>query len=310
MELRHLRYFLAVGEAQSFTKASAQLRIAQPALSRQMQDLEDTIGVDLLKRTSRGVILTAEGKLFLEEARDLLKRADEAVEKVRALARGHYGDLHIGYASALTVELVPPALAAFQKKFPRVNVVLHDVSRREFMEGLEAGTLEFGVIPVALQMPGMEFEVLRTYPFCVALPHTHPLAKLKSIPLVKVAAEPLVGLRRSDNPGYYHVLDRVFSHVGLKHRVVAECDTASSLIAAIEAGRGISVTIPAFKHVSGKRLVYRQLDGITEVFSIGLARATNGDLTPAGERFCEIMRMVANATMTDKPSKQKGARAA
>ena len=87
MELRHLRYFLAVGEALSFTKAAAQLRVAQPALSRQVKDLEDEIDVDLLRCGRRGAILTAEGRLFLEEVRELLKRTDESVEKVRALAR-------------------------------------------------------------------------------------------------------------------------------------------------------------------------------------------------------------------------------
>jgi len=100
MELRHLRYFVAVAEALNFTKASARLRVAQPALSRQMTDLEDEIGVDLMKRSPRGVTLTAEGKLFLEEVRELLKGADESVEKVRALARGEYGELHVGYAPA------------------------------------------------------------------------------------------------------------------------------------------------------------------------------------------------------------------
>src|SRR5258708_33699622 len=97
MELRHLRSFLAVGEALSFRKAAAKLRIAQPALSRQVQDLEDEIGVDLFRRSPRGVTLTAEGKLFLAEVREVLKRCDESVEKVRALARGEYGELHIGY---------------------------------------------------------------------------------------------------------------------------------------------------------------------------------------------------------------------
>src|SRR6267142_4524589 len=117
MELRHLRYFLAVGEALNFTRAAAQLRVAQPALSRQMQDLEDEMGVDLLRRSPRGVTLTAEGKLFLEEVRELLKRADESVEKVRALARGEYGEF-VGYAPVPTVEVLPPALAAFQKAVP------------------------------------------------------------------------------------------------------------------------------------------------------------------------------------------------
>ena len=88
MELRHLRYFLAVGEALNFTKAAAQLRVAQSALSRQVHDLEDEIGVELLRRSPRGVTLTAEGRFFLQEVRDLLNRTGESVEKVRALVRG------------------------------------------------------------------------------------------------------------------------------------------------------------------------------------------------------------------------------
>src|ERR1700689_4221406 len=109
MELRHLRYFLAVADALNFTKAAMQLRIAQPALSRRVQDLEDEIGVDLLKRSSRGVTLTAEGKLFLEKTRHLLKLADESMEQVPALARGQSVPLHIGYFPSPTVEILPPA---------------------------------------------------------------------------------------------------------------------------------------------------------------------------------------------------------
>src|SRR5438552_16313939 len=146
MELRHLRYFLAVGEALNFTRAAAQLRVAQPALSRQVQDLEDEIGVDLVRRSPRGVTLTAEGKLFLNEVRELLKRADESVEKVRALARGEYGELHIGYAPSPTVEMLPPALAAFHKAAPRVKVLLHDLSSDELIAGLQNATLEIAVI--------------------------------------------------------------------------------------------------------------------------------------------------------------------
>jgi len=97
MELRHLRYFVAVGEALNFTKAATRLHVAQPALSRQVSDLEEELGVDLLRRTSHGVLLTAEGKLFLEEAQGILKRADESVAKVRALARGEFGELQVGW---------------------------------------------------------------------------------------------------------------------------------------------------------------------------------------------------------------------
>ena len=260
-----------------------------------MQDLEDEIGVDLLKRSRRGVILTAEGKLFLDEARELLKRADESVEKVRALTRGHYGDLHIGYAASPGVELLPPALAAFQKAFPRVNVVLHDVSRNEIVEGLRGGTLHLAVTPQAARLPieGIEFEILRSYPLCVALPPGHPLSRLKTIPLEKIAGEPLLALRRKDYPEFYIVLDRVFGPLGLKPRIAAECDTPTSLFTAIESGRGIALSTTVIKQVTGKRLVYRPVTGTSEVFLLGIARAKNGDITPAGEKFCECLRKVA-----------------
>jgi DNA-binding transcriptional LysR family regulator len=266
MELRHLRYFVAVAEALNFTKASARLRVAQPALSRQMTDLEDEIGVDLLKRSPRGVTLTAEGKLFLDEVRELLKRADESVEKVRALARGEYGELHVGYAPSPTVEILPPALAAFQKAVPRVKVLLHDLSSDELIAGLQNGTLELAIMvpPVGDQTAGIKFEVLRTYPLCVVMTAMHPFARMKSIPLEKLAAEPLVALRRKDYPEFDYYLDRLFASVPTKPPIAVECDSASSLITEVEAGRGIALANTVFKLVTGKRLLYRPLTGTAE----------------------------------------------
>src|SRR6267154_2958998 len=296
MELRHLRYFLVVGEALNFTKAAAQLRVAQPALGRQMQDLEEEIGVDLMKRSPRGVTLTAEGKLFLDEVRELLKRADESVEKVRALARGEYGELHVGYAPSPTVEILPPALAAFQKAVPRVKVLLHDLSSDELIAGLQNATLELAVMirqPVGDETAGIQFELLRTYPLCVAMTAAHPFARLKSVSLEKLAAEPLVGFRRKDYPEYRRILDRLFAPIRATPRIAVECDSASSLITEVEAGHGVALSSTVFKLVAGKRLLYRPLTGTTEVASVGIARASKGDVTPAGERFCEILRTIS-----------------
>ena len=291
MELRHLRYFLAVGEASNFTKAAAQLRVAQPALSRQIQDLEDEIGVDLLRRSSRGVTLTAEGKLFLEEVRELLKHADVSVERVRALARGQYGELHIGFAAVPTAEILPPTLAAFQKAVPGVKVLLHDLSSDELVAGLRSGTLELAIMvqPTGEQAAGIEFELLRSYPLGVVMSAAHPFARLKSIPLEKLAAEPIVGLNRNYSE-FYRFVDRLFAPVHVKPRIAVECDSVSSLIAEVEAGRGVSLATPIFKLVIGKRLLYRPLTGTTQTASVGIARATKGDVTPAGEKFCEILR--------------------
>jgi DNA-binding transcriptional LysR family regulator len=298
MELRHLRYFLAVGESLSFTKAALRLRVAQSALSRQVQDLEEEFGVDLLKRSPRGVTLTAEGKLFLEEVRQHLKRTEESVEKVRALARGQYGDLHIGYSPSPTVEILPPAMAAFQKAYPRVNVLLHDASQRELVDGLQNGALELAVTPgtTDLQTEGIVFEALRNYPFTVALAPTHRLTRLKAIPLEKVAAEPIVGFARKDYPEYFPFIERLFLPLGMKPRIAVECDSASSMITAVETGRGIALAISVFKIITGKRLAYRPIAGMKDEISVGIAHAKGGDVTPAGERFCEFLRKVSKRT--------------
>jgi len=307
MELRRLRQFLAVGEALNFTRAAKQLRTAQPALSRYMQDLEDELGVDLLRRGPRGVTLTAEGKLFLEEARELLKRADESVEKVRALARGEYGELHVGYSSVPTVEILPPALAAFQKAVPRVRMLLHDLSSDDLIAGLQNATLELAIMvqPAGAQTVGIEFESLRAYPWCAALTAAHPFARLKSIPLEKAAAEPLVGLRRKDYSEYYRTLERLFAPISVKPRLVTECDSVTSLILEVEAGRGIALVTTVLKLVGGKRLLYRALTGTTEAQAVGIARAAKGDVTPAGEKFCEIVRKISGGTSRNEIKTRK-----
>jgi DNA-binding transcriptional LysR family regulator len=295
VELRHLRYFLAVGEALNFTKAAARLRVAQPALSRQIQDLEDEIGVDLLRRSSRGVTLTAEGKLFLEEVRELLKHADVSVERVRALARGEYGELHIGYAAVPTTEILPPTLAAFQKAVPRVRVLLHNLASDELIAGLRNATLELAIMvePTGEQTAGIEYELLRSYPLGVAMRAAHPFARLKSIPLEKLAAEPIVCLDRKDFSEFHRFLERLFAPLHVKPHIAVECDSMSSLITEVEAGHGVALASPIFKLLIGKRLVYRPLTGTTLTASVGIARANKGDVTPAGEKFCEILRQTS-----------------
>lgn len=296
MELRHLRYFLAVSEALNFTRAAALLQVAQPALSRQVRDLEDEIGVDLLRRSPRGVTLTAEGKLFLKETREILKRVDESVANTRALARGEYGELHIGYSPSPTVEILPPAMVAFQKAAPQVRVVLHDLAGDELVAGLQEGSLELALMvqPTGVQEEGLEFEELRRYPMCLAIPAAHPFAKLKSVSIDRVIDEPLVVYRKRDYSEYYRILERVFAPLGRTPRKFAvECDSASSMITEVEAGRGPAIVSTVFKHVTGKRLLYRKLTGTTEAHCVGIARSSQGDVTPAGEKFCTVLRKLA-----------------
>src|SRR6266850_6633112 len=136
MELRHLRYFIGVAETENVSRAALKLHVSQPALSRQIRDLEDELGFLLLERTGRSVRLTESGRTFLIEARAVLQRAEDAVKAARAVAIGGRAELHIGYAPSLTARILPPALRAFQAELPNVRVKLHDLSTEEMPAGL------------------------------------------------------------------------------------------------------------------------------------------------------------------------------
>src|ERR1700724_3093989 len=155
MELRHLRYFIGVAEALSFTKAAEKLHTAQPSLTRQIKDLEEELGVRLLNRTKQQVTLTDEGRSFLVDAKRLLALAAETVQSVRRLHRGEICALNIGYVSNLFYDLLPKTLASFHQSFPTVSVNLFDLSCGDQFRALEDGKLDLGFVglhePIALR---------------------------------------------------------------------------------------------------------------------------------------------------------------
>jgi DNA-binding transcriptional LysR family regulator len=200
--------------------------------------------------------------------------------------------LHIGYIPIPTAEILPRALEAFRKAVPRVKLVLHDLSPDELIAGLRDGILELAVVvqPIGEQTAGIEFETLRSYVWCVALSRAHPLARLKSIPLEKLAGERLVILSRKSYSEYHRILEHILAPIRAKLCIAAECDTESSLFMEVETGRAIAVVTTIVKLAAGRRLVYRPLTGTTEIQLVGIARLSGGDVTPAGEKFCEILR--------------------
>src|SRR5262249_16008709 len=183
---------------------------------------------------------------------------------------------------------------AFRKAVPRVKLVLHDLSTDELIAGVRDGTLELAIMvqPIGEQTAGIEFETLRNYAWCVALSLARPLARLKSIPLQKLADERLVILSRKSYSEYHGILEHIFAPVSGKPRIVMECDTEDSLFMEVEAGRAIAVVTTIAKLAAGKRLVYRPLTGTTETQFVGIARATGGDVTPAGGKVCENLRKI------------------
>jgi len=256
MELRHLRYFVVVAEEQNVTRAAERLHVSQPPLSRQIRDLEEELGVALFQRTAKSVALTAAGKIFLNEARAVLLQAEKAVQTVRAVASGERGQLRVGYAPSLTVTLLPKALRAFEAASPGVRVTLHDLSTEECVQKLTARKLDVAltVRPSGPSMRGLTFEKLTTYPICCAVAVTHPLAKKRTIALARLREERLLGYSQEDYPEYFVWLAHIFKSNPFDPHNVEEYDSATGLIAAVEAGRGVAMVSTSMKCLTGPRV--------------------------------------------------------
>lgn len=260
MDLRHLRYFAAVAEEENVTRAAARLHVSQPSLSRQIRDLEDELDVALFTRGAKTMRLTDAGKIFLTEARAVLQRMAEAVKAVRSVANGQSGELHVGYAPSLSVELLPPALKCFQEAYPEVRVQLHDLSSQAMLAGVRDGTLHVALMPKISEkvLAGLVFEELRRYPIGLAMHPTHPLTRLRKVGLAHLVDERLIAFTLADYPEYHEWLADSFAPLTTP-RIVEQHDSATSLIAAVEAGRGVAIVPQRIDAFSGSRLKIRPL---------------------------------------------------
>jgi len=294
MELRHLRYFVAVAEAENVSRAALKLHVSQPGISRQIRDLEDEIGFQLLERSAKAVRLTAAGKVFLTEAREVLSRVETAVNKACEVAKGGSGEIHVGYAPSLTVQILPAALRKYQERFPRVRVALHDLSTEEMLAQLGEKKLSVAITvrPPTKQLRGLQFEELARYAMCVAVAPGHPLAKLKFISLKQVAGESLVAYSRRDYPEYHEMLDRLFAPVGRTPRIAGEHDSGTSLIAAVESGQGVALVPECLACMVGARLKLLPLRPAPPPIPVAAIwrRETGGDLA---EKFIACLRSAA-----------------
>jgi len=282
MDLRHLRYFIAVAEEQNVTRAAARLRVSQPPLTRQIHDLEDEIGVALFERNGRSIRLTEAGKVFLLEAKASVKRVEDAVDTVRSFAAKTVCNLQIGYAPTPTAEVLPKILRKFHESSPQIQVVLHDHSSPEMLRGLREKRLDaaFMMEPAKQSARGIVFEPLRSYRVGIAMSPIHRLVRRKSIAICELLDEPFIAYSVEQFPDYHEFMSRAVGGVVKKKlRIVQECDGGPTLIAAVESGKGVTVAFEVLTASSGSRLRFVPLSSTSTKAVIGIAHRS-GHLSP------------------------------
>lgn len=291
MELRHLRYFVAVAEAENVSRAALKLHVSQPALSRQIRDLEEELGFSLLERSAKSVRLTDAGRVFLTESRAVLERAAEAVKAARIVAGGNRGELHIGYAPTLSARILPPALRAFQIAAPGVRVKLHDLSTEEMLTALHEGRLQLAFLERqrTAVLRGLRFEELMRDPLRLAVAPHHPLARRRVVALADAVREPFIAYSPKDYPDYHELLASVFSATKGRLRIVEEPDGVSSLISAVGAGHGVALMPDSLACIAGARLRLLPLTPAPKPLSIGIVSPQTGQ-TAAAERFVQCAK--------------------
>ncbi|MEI7553387.1 MAG: LysR family transcriptional regulator [Verrucomicrobiota bacterium] len=240
MELRQLRYFVAVAETGNISRAAQKIFLTQPALSRQIKALEGEVGQCLLERKANSIHLTPAGEAMLHEARAILQHADQAIERVRATSAG--GRLRIGYAPSLASGLLSPAVANFTQLHPRTRVELFDLSTEEMLTGLEAGELDVVVtVRPGKESRGLQWVPLLRSPWRLAVSFTHPLARQKRVRPDAVAREPLLVYRKDDYPEYWETITAWLGENGVRARIAGEYNGIDSLLAAVESGLGVAL---------------------------------------------------------------------
>lgn len=292
VDLRQLRYFVAVAEAGSLTRAADRLHIAQQSLSQAIRTLEMQLGAPLLERSSRGVRLTDVGVVLLREARPVLVQAERAVEATRRAARGEGGELRLGCLASVANYVLPPVVRAFRERHPEITLVVEDVSIAELVERLRAGELDAALGRPPL-IDDLETEVVLSEPVAAVLPEEHPLAGRASLSLSELADEPWVLTPRTSWPPWHRRYDEDFARAGFRPRVVQRAATVQGLLALVAAGVGVTRLTLSARTLRDSGVVFVPLDDDeTDVVVVWRPGATN----PALPALREVVREVARTT--------------
>lgn len=288
-DFRQLRYFVAVAEELSFTRAALRLHLSQPPLSQQIQSLEQDLGVRLLERTKRHVALTEPGRVFLEQARQILAKADEARSEVTAAAAGYSGQLRLAYTVSVSFHpALPQALLRYGQTAPNVRLKLSEMYTEPQFAALLAGEIDVGFVrdePVhALDARDLRFDVIDREPLLLALPTGHPLATRSSLRLTEVADDAFVSQPRELASTLYDRLVKLAAKAGFQPTIAQHAQQINGLLALVAAGLGLALVPASMRTVQLAGVSYVSLEDSDAHLLLAVASRA-GDRSPALQQF-------------------------
>lgn len=250
IELRHLRYFIAVAEELHFGHAAARLNISQPPLSQQIQILEQQVGARLLARTNRSVSLTPAGRQFLADSRQILSQVDEAAARAMRLHQGETGELRIGFtSSAPFIKAVSDTLSSFRQRYPDVHIQTREINTREQISPLNEGLLDLGLMRNTPLPETLAWDVILREPLLAMIHKDHPLAACPAVSLVELAQEPFVFFDPHVGTGLYDEILGLMRRYQLAPTITQEVGEAMTIIGLVAAGLGVSILPASFRRV-------------------------------------------------------------
>ncbi|VUS80571.1 LysR family transcriptional regulator [Klebsiella huaxiensis] len=296
IELRHLRYFIAVAEELHFGHAAARLNISQPPLSQQIQILEQQIGARLFARTNRSVSLTEAGRQFLADSRQILTQVDEAAARAARLHHGETGELRIGFtSSAPFIKAVSDTLSTFRRSYPDVHIQTRETNTREQIVPLNEGTLDLGLMRNTQLPDTLAWERVLREPLLAMVPRDHPLANQPSVSLRELAREPFVFFDPHVGTGLYDDILGLMRRYGLTPVITQEVGEAMTIIGLVAAGLGVSILPASFRRVQLSEMRWLPIEEQDAVSEMWLVWSKHHEQGQAAQRFRESL--LASATL-------------
>ncbi len=300
MELRHLRYFVAVAEEGHITRAAERLGIQQPPLSHQIKALEREIGVQLFRRLPRGVELTEAGRSFIEDARAALARVGQGVEAAKRAARGEQGHLRLAVPPTAPFHpFVPQVILAFREAYPLVSLTMEENLRMETLDQLRGGQMDVAFLRASIAAPeGLVVYPLLEEPMVAALPSGHPLARSApsqdaALPLRALAGETFIAYARQQGPALYEAMAAACLQAGFSPQLGQEAPRISTALSLVATGFGVTLVPASMRRMALEGVTYRDLAGAAQAKAFLSIAARRDDSSGIVRNFVTLVRRAA-----------------